>query len=529
MSGPPPLDLDAARRRLRELGYLNGRVDRFVFARAFEGRSGLLLPAVLAGALAAAVACVAATASAEPEFAARAAAPAVLLAHLAVAFLLPSLLFALGAGVIADRSSAPAAGAARTSAAAAALVFAVWIFGARSLATGISVSSLLWGVPVALGAFASARTVRSGFLARAYAHSRTLPATRPRVGAIAAVVAAGLVAAAGILPSRPATPAPPLLHVSPRPVPVLVIAVDGAPEVPGGTDPLGALFATAASGWWPQEAGSPPEIWTTAATGVSAPRHGVRALERVRPLGSPSALRAPLGSRWYLRGIGPALGLVSSAPVSAADRRALAFWEVAALAGLPSEAIGWWASGPWPGCAVTDNRQLLGRASGGEEIDRAALDELRRHPGVPLATIYLPGPDILRADPARRNGEVARLAAELSREADRARAGEIVLIVLSLASHGGAGSIGRIAVFDGGPAVSLRIRAVDVAPSILARSGIPVALDLEGRPVPALFRAGSTESGSVATYGGRVERAVPAPAASDRDYLKKLKALGYLN
>jgi hypothetical protein len=531
VSSGPPVDLDEARRRLRELGYLDGRVERYVFARAFEGRGGILLPAAAFSALGAAVACVCAVAASEPDFLRLAAGPAILLLHLLAAFLFPCAALAALLGAIADRTRTPAAGAIACAAATAGGIFFLWIAGAYGLARRLPGAALLWGLPVAFVALVAARSVRSGFLARAYAHSRVLPGRRRR-GVLAGVAAAGLAVAAAVFASRPEPGAPPSLHVSPRRDRILVVAVDGIPDASADAAfpaDLRALFSGAASGWWRQERSSPPELWTTIATGAPSERHGVRALERVRPAGSPTALRAPLGTRWYLRGVGPALALASSAPVSAADRRSLAFWEVAAAAGLPASAIGWWASGPWPGAFVVDNRQVLARASSGEEADRAALDELSRRRADSISTVYLPGPDILRGDPARRAGEIRRVAAYLATEASRVQPGDTVLVVVTGDSHGSPGAIGRAAVFDGRPPAVLSIRAVDVAPSILARAGVPAALDLSGRPVPALFREGSLESLSVETYGPRAEPRGAGTATSDRDYLKKLKSLGYLN
>ncbi|HYK42031.1 MAG TPA: hypothetical protein VE007_06540, partial [Thermoanaerobaculia bacterium] len=90
MSSPPPLELEEARRRLRELGYLQGRVERYVFARALQGRGGLFLPAILLAAFAGALACLAAAAAGEPGFLVRPSAPAVLVVHLFGAFLAPA-------------------------------------------------------------------------------------------------------------------------------------------------------------------------------------------------------------------------------------------------------------------------------------------------------------------------------------------------------------------------------------------------------------------------------------------------------
>ncbi|MDQ6893049.1 MAG: hypothetical protein M3167_10260 [Acidobacteriota bacterium] len=535
MTPPPPLDLEDARRRLRDLGYLQGRVERYVFARALQGRGGLFLPAVLLGAFAGALACLAAVAAGEPGFLNRPAAPAVLLVHLFCAFLAPAAVLAWLAGLAAHRVRSPAVAAMAIAAASALAIFFLWIGGAWRLSRGIPEAALLWGLPVAIGALLAARSVRAGFLASAYARSGELPASGGR-GALFGVAAAGLLVAAGVFASREAAvPAPPL-HVSARRPPLVVVALDGVGDgvgAPSGStesaNPLEALLARGATGWWPSDAGSPPELWSTVATGVPSARHGVRALERVRPAGSPTALRPPLGAAWYLRRIAPALKLATSAPVSDADRSALAFWEVSASAGLPTAAIGWWASGPWPGADVVDNRQVLARARTGEEADGVALEELSRRAGAAIATAYLPGPDILRREPARRAAEIARIAGFLKKEAARAAGGGSVLVVLTAESHPGANSLGRATVFDGRSPTLLRIRAVDVAPSLLARAGIPVAEDLAGRPVPALFREDSLETLTVPTYGARLAPAAAVSPTSDREYLKKLRSLGYLN
>jgi hypothetical protein len=534
----PPLDLEDARRRLRDLGYLQGRVERYVFARALQGRGGLFLPAVLLGAFAGALACLAAVAAGEPGFLSRPVAPAVLLVHLFCAFLAPAAVFGWLAGLAADRMRSPAAAAMAIAVASALAIFFLWIGGAWRLSRGIPEAALLWGLPVAIGALLAARSVRAGFLARAYARSGELPASGGR-GVLFGVAAAGLLVAAGVFASRDAAAPAPALHVSGRRPPLVVVAIDGVGvgvgvEASSGSavpaNPLEAVLARGATGWWPSDAGSPPELWSTVATGVPSARHGVRALERVRPAGSPTALRPPLGASWYLRRIAPALGLATSAPVSDADRSALAFWEVSASAGLPTAAIGWWASGSWPGAEVVDNRQVLARARTGEEADGLALEELSRRAGAAISTAYLPGPDILRREPARRAAEIARIAAFLEKEAARAAGGGSVLVVLTAESHPGGNSLGRATVFDGRPPALLRIRSVDVAPSLLARAGIPVAEDLAGRPVPALFRDGSLETLTVPTYGARLPpSAAGTSPTSDKEYLKKLRSLGYLN
>ena len=207
---------------------------------------------------------------------------------------------------------------------------------------------------------------------------------------------------------------------------------------------------------------------------------------------------------------------------------------MAASAGLPAAAIGWWASGPWPGADVVSNEEVLGGASDGISVDRRAIEAARLRPrgGPQVLTVYLPGLDILRDVPGspRRAEAVARVHRYLEEEVSKAVAGQQALVILAAESHPAPFSLGRMVVFDGRlPVRTLAIRPEDVAPSILARAGLPVAADLPGHPVPALFPPGSLETSTVPTYGTRTAPAAPRSAITDREYLEKLKSLGYLN
>jgi hypothetical protein len=523
--------LEQARARLRELGYLDAGVDRLLFGPVFLGRGGAFLPAVLLGALAAALAAVAAVEASEPGFGASPASLAALLLHVFAADLLPAGLIALVVGVVADRSARPGAAATAAGLGAAALIFLLWIAGTYGLAHELSPRSLLWGIPVAAAALFLAAAVRLGFLAHAFARSGSLPGRAARrVFAGAALL--GLAAAALLLLPRREPPAAEAPHVAPRKIPIVVLAVDGLDlDGPARSDEVARLLGSGATGWWPAERLSPPEIWTDLATGVPAGVHGVRALARVRPLGSPLALRPPFGTAWYLRFAGPALGLVANAPVSEADRRRLDFWEASASAGIPSLSVGWWAAGPWPGATVVENRAILERASGGPDADAIALStfDAEMAKGYGVATVYLPGCDIARDDPKQRARAIEGVAGALARWAARAAAGECVLVVLAADSHPrGAGALGRMVVFDGVSPRTVRMRPDDAAPSILARAGVPPARDLAGVPLAALFAPGSLDTATVATYGPRsVPRAAARPE-SDREYLEKLRSLGYL-
>ena len=533
MTSPSPRPtLSEARTKLRELGYLQSRVERFVFRRALEGIAVLFLPVVATGAVALSMAETAAVAASQFRYGGSPGAAALLFLHLFFAALFPSVVFAAALFFAAGRSENPGSGAAVSGLLAVAGPLFLWIFGTLRLGSEGAAAPLLWGIPVSLASLLFGATVRAAFLGRAFAESGRLP-SRPRRAVLlfAAAVAVCVGAVLFAMRREPARPTPPL--PARRAEAVVVVGIDGlALDSPCARDePIAGRLSGGAKGWWETHPASPAEIWTDLATGVPAARHGVRALEWVRPVGLPP-LAPPPGASWYLRGAGLALGTVSRAPVSAGERRSLAFWEVVASAGLPALAVGWWASGPWTGAAIVENREILARSASGVDVDSAAIREFeRRYEGQSVAALYLPGADILRGDPSRRRETLARLALFLDRWIPRARSGEVALVVLAADSHPDAGSHGRIVVFDAATA-SPRIRSirpVDVAPSILARAGIPVARDLPGRPVAALFRPGRVDSTTVATYG---ERVAPTPAASpgtDREYLEKLKSLGYLN
>ncbi len=530
MTGRPTLE--QARARLKELGYLDVGVSRLLFRPLFERRIGAFLPAVVLGAFAAALAAVAAVEASEPGFGSSLAAVAALLLHMFIADFLVLMLVALPVGWLADRSRRPGIAATVVGLGAACAVFALWIAGTYGLARELSVRSMLWGIPVSVAALVVAAAVRLGFLARAFARSGSLP-VRARRPVFAAATAAGLLVAILLFSARREPPAADAPRPSPRQIPIVVLAVDGLDlDGPGKPARAAQLFGGGATGWWPAERLSPPEIWTGLATGEPAGRHGVRSLARVRPLGSPLALRPPFGTSWYLRWLAPRLRLVSKEPVSGADRRRLDFWEVGASAGIPSLSIGWWAAAPWPGATVVENRAIFARAGNGVEADGVAIDlfEGEARKGYGLLTVYLPACDITRDDPTARRVAVQSAEKFLENWVSRAARGDCVLVVLAVDSHPGSGAaLGRMVVFDAGLAHgTLRIRPEDAAPSILARAGVPAASDLPGKPVAALFSPGSLESATVATYGLRVAPRVAAAPESDREYLEKLRSLGYL-
>lgn len=529
-SGARPT-LDEARARLRELGYLRGSVERFVFRRALETGSLVFVAVLALFAVALALAETAAVASSQFRYGGSPRALVLLFLELAALAIPPAGLFAGFLSFTAARSRRPGLGAAGFALFAVVAVLAVWLVGTWRLGAEGAAAVVLWGVPVSAGALLVGATTRAAYLARAFARSGRLP-QRPR-RAVLLSVAAGFLSVAAVFfavrrePPRPAPPLP-----SPRSGSVVVVGIDGLglDSAQGAVESaIARVLAGGATGWWDSETASPAEIWTDLAAGVPAARHGVRALEWVRPWRLPP-LRPPFGTAWYFRGLGLAAGAVERSPVSAWERRSLAFWEVAASAGLPSLAVGWWASGPWPGAEVVENRDVLARAANGLEADAVAIAEFeKRSKGKSIAAVYLPGADILRDDRSARASVLARLSGVLERLIARARTGDIALVVIAADSHPAPRSRGRMAVFEGNsPARSIPIRPFDVAPSILARAGIPVARDLAGRPATALFPPGALEKATVETYGDRVAPAIDPARQTDREYLEKLKSLGYL-
>jgi len=520
-----------ARARLRELGYLDAGVDRLLFRRVFEGRGGALMTAVLIGAFGAALAAVAAVEAADPAISGSPASIVSLFLHLFVADLAPAAILALILAGFAERVRTPGIAATVAGMVSSLIVFALWIGGTYSLGRALPTRTLLWAVPIGVTALFLAAAVRLGFLALAFARAGMLPRRTLR-RLFAAAAAVGLLVAILLLFSRREPPPAPAPQPSPRATPEVVIAVDGLDlDGSGKGGPAATLLSSGAAGWWPGEHLPPPELWTTLASGEPPERHGVRALTRVRPLGSGLAVRPPWGTSWYLRHVGPALHLVSAAPVSHVDRRRLDFWEISASAGLPSLSVGWWAAGPWPGATVVENRTVFARAADGPGADREAIAafDAEASKRYRLSTVYLPGCDIARDDPPARSKAAARVVEILADWVARARRSEVVLVVLAADSHPGPEALGRMVVFDGAvTARNVQIRAEDAAPSILARMGVPSARDLPGHPVASLFAPGTVEASTVASYGPRIAPSSGPAPESDREYLEKLRSLGYL-
>ncbi len=101
----------------------------------------------------------------------------------------------------------------------------------------------------------------------------------------------------------------------------------------GAHGPLGTLRPTEG-----------PPLWTTVFTGRLPRHHGIKSFVSYRLPGSPSAF--DILPKWALVGALERLGLVSTRPVTSADRRRRALWSVAGAFGLPAGIVRFWGTYP---------------------------------------------------------------------------------------------------------------------------------------------------------------------------------------
>jgi hypothetical protein len=516
VSQPPPT-IDEVRARLRAQGYLDAGIERAIFNA--PRASGAILPSAAAGAVACAVASAAALAA---RGAVAPAGGAFLAAGVLLAAEAPVALAAAAAALVVSRfrraPAHPSRSALIAAASAALLVFGLFTAGVRSLPAAPGAHPALALGAVAVAAFYFARAARATSLSLALRRHVPLPERLSwRRGAAAAFAA--MLAAASLWASRREPPAPfPPLTISPRPDALVIVALDGvSPEA------LALLAPDVPLVRWKRTAAPPPEVWTTIASGVPPSRHGVAAFERISLFGK-AVLTPPAATGWAFRGPLRWAGAASRVPVSAAQRRAWTFWEVAARAGIPTVAVNWWASEPMPGAAIVENREIALRAGNGAEDDASAIAAFRRAEDAVrprLATVYLPGADI-------DGGPLSRAAREFVAEwiaKTRADGGALWLV----ADAGRSGAAGGWALVDPRAERSApSVRPEDFAATVIARLGIPVARDLAGSPRPGMFHSGALEAASVATYGQRRAAAAERPTETGKEYLEKLRSLGYL-
>ncbi len=401
--------VDDLRQQLRELGYLDAGVDRFVLGPATAARPPLtiaLLASLRVGCLAALLLGPAAAIGLIgrlPGLVTGARDAIVVAGYLGLLFgagasaatLLASLLVATLAGERVARRAYPlsrAAGAAVTIACLAYLT--LWWRSANAgfgwaapywtgfaLVVAVAISLLLGHVvTVAACAVIIARRksrVAGDALAAGF---RSSPSTWT-ITIVAALAAFAGAAALLVVtaPNERSEAMPVRLAVVPSGLRVRLVAIDGID--PGVLDDLARAgrvpwLAAALTGTRarlePEDTGparDPARTWTTIATGRTPADHGVRGLETRRvaglqgavPAGEPSALGHAIQAATDL------LRLTRPGLASGNERRVKTMWDVASDAGLRTSVVNWWATWPAPGGSgiVVSDRATLRLEHGG--------------------------------------------------------------------------------------------------------------------------------------------------------------------
>lgn len=584
----PPEDVDALRAKLKALGYLDAGVDRFVLAPARADRglwsiallaslrigllAGLLLG--LSGALAAGVR-VPGLLTGLRDTAVFAALLTLVFGAAVSAVTIAGVLLAAGAvrwlrrRASVARLARPLATTAGVLVGAACLAYLTLWWGATNApgnraAWEATLAALL--VAVLFSVLLGQATMTSALAV--IANQAPGESVGPRrslslrwslaIGAAGLLVSGVLLAATG-RDSTASDASAPALTVAPTGLALTVVAIDGFdPEVFTSlgleTDAprLRALLGGARLRRTAEDASRPADPvrqWTTIATGLPPSEHGVEALElrRVTGLRGMVAVQraAPIAAATDL------LRLTTPTVGAGVTRRAPAFWEVAAAAGMKTLALNWWAS--WPALpsdgAVLTERAVLRLDAGGTlegEIEPASLYEALRprwphikararewtggpaggsdHPldqamrqyalvdaeqvaladavateDLDLLTVYLPGLDIAGFE-VFGGGSVSGTPGEVARRVQAQRHSYLVLErlldlldrpnrVMVLLALPGRSAATADGAFVVGPGTADRqeVRDVDVAPTLLHALGLPVSERLAGTPRPAML------------------------------------------
>jgi hypothetical protein len=400
-SGPPSGDVDALRERLRALGYLDARVDRFVLggaasrsraaslALAASLRIGLLAGVLLGPAAAIGIAIRA------PGLVTSVTDAMVLAAYLTVPFGIASAALAfvaiLTAGWIARQTAfhPEFPTRARRAAIAAGLMVAALCLAYLTLWWRAAVPPDAWAMQAVVLAVAAAISVLIGhvvtisvlaYLARVGLAG--LPVGSP-LSSWRVVVPVGAIALAGAMVlmrtlapvAAPESAPPPALTVVPTGVRAVVIAIDGV-DVPtltrlrasGGLPTFDRLVSGASVGLAVSTDRDPAQVWTTLATGQPPARHGIRALEGRQLAGVEGRVGADSPGMSMLTTATDLLRLTRPTIASGEERRVPSFWEVAASAGLRTAVVHWWAT--WPAAetlgTVLSDRAILRLEQGGD-------------------------------------------------------------------------------------------------------------------------------------------------------------------
>jgi hypothetical protein len=412
--------VDELRARLRELGYLDAGVDRFVLGPVRGGRSlrsaawrssvriGLLAALLLGPSMAVALG------ARFPALVTGVRDAFVLALYLGILFGAAVGAIALAAawilGSVASRQGHTESRRARVLSlvgaglvAGACLVYLVFWWRTVSPEGPASYRSAWTWVVLAIAAAISlllGHTVRVTTLALTVRGAGGTSLHRPLRSRLLTLAAGALAFGAACLlfvaaPPGEAgggrAPAPSDLRAEPTGVRLTVLAIDGLDTallerlVTAGQTPVFARLLSGARADLPAaDAPDPARAWTSLATGQPAVVHGVTGIEARRVSGIQGTVPAEaFGLGAMIATATDALRLTRPALTSSVQRRSKTFWEVAADAGVPSLVVNWWATWPVPDGAgtVLSDRATLRLDRGGPldaEIAPAALYERLR-------------------------------------------------------------------------------------------------------------------------------------------------------